>query len=61
MTSSFIQESAFYYSLQTDKTGCATFTFKMCTFTKLDKKILQDTLNLKASVEEEGTGKLYNI
>uniref|UniRef100_A0A671UBV1 Alpha-2-macroglobulin bait region domain-containing protein n=1 Tax=Sparus aurata TaxID=8175 RepID=A0A671UBV1_SPAAU len=45
---------------QTDKTGCATFTLKMSTFTKLDQKILRDELDLKATVEEEGTGKLYH-
>nr|XP_046244326.1 alpha-2-macroglobulin-like [Scatophagus argus] len=41
---------------QTDKTGCATFAFKMSTFTKLDMKVLQDVLELKVKVEEEGTG-----
>uniref|UniRef100_A0A671UD97 Alpha-2-macroglobulin bait region domain-containing protein n=1 Tax=Sparus aurata TaxID=8175 RepID=A0A671UD97_SPAAU len=46
---------------QTDKTGCATFTLKMSTFTKLDQKILRDELDLKATVEEEGTGKLYHV
>uniref|UniRef100_A0A671U9S6 Alpha-2-macroglobulin-like n=1 Tax=Sparus aurata TaxID=8175 RepID=A0A671U9S6_SPAAU len=40
---------------QTDKAGCATFTLKMSTFTKLDQKILRDELHLKATVEEEGT------
>ncbi|KAM8769558.1 alpha-2-macroglobulin-like [Acanthopagrus schlegelii] len=40
---------------QTDKAGCATFTLKMATFTKLDQKILMDELVLKATVEEEGT------
>uniref|UniRef100_A0A671U9I5 Alpha-2-macroglobulin-like n=1 Tax=Sparus aurata TaxID=8175 RepID=A0A671U9I5_SPAAU len=39
----------------TDKAGCATFTLKMSTFTKLDQKILRDELHLKATVEEEGT------
>uniref|UniRef100_A0A671UC62 Uncharacterized protein n=1 Tax=Sparus aurata TaxID=8175 RepID=A0A671UC62_SPAAU len=41
--------------MTTDKTGCATFTLKMSTFTKLDQKILRDELDLKATVEEEGT------
>ncbi|XP_051253533.1 alpha-2-macroglobulin-like [Dicentrarchus labrax] len=41
---------------QTDKKGCATFTVKMSTFTKLDKKVLQDHLQLSAKVVEEGTG-----
>ncbi|XP_038548725.1 alpha-2-macroglobulin-like isoform X2 [Micropterus salmoides] len=44
---------------QTDKRGCATFTFGMSTFTKLDQKVLQDSLVLSAKVEEEGTGILY--
>ena len=51
----------FYCTSQTDKAGCATFTLKMSTFTKLDQKVLMDELDLKATVEEEGTGKLYNI
>ncbi|XP_041665316.1 alpha-2-macroglobulin-like [Cheilinus undulatus] len=41
---------------QADKAGCATFVIKMSTFTKLDQKVLRDSLQLKASVEEEGTG-----
>ncbi|KAM6988646.1 alpha-2-macroglobulin-like [Tautogolabrus adspersus] len=41
---------------QAEKTGCATFLIKMSTFTKLDQKVLRDSLQLKASVEEEGTG-----
>ncbi|XP_038548739.1 alpha-2-macroglobulin-like [Micropterus salmoides] len=41
---------------QTDKRGCATFFFKMSTFTKLDQKVLRDVLDLSAKVEEEGTG-----
>ncbi|XP_029028302.1 alpha-2-macroglobulin-like [Betta splendens] len=40
---------------QTNKTGCARFSFKMSTFTKADK-VLQDVLDLLASVEEGGTG-----
>uniref|UniRef100_A0A3Q3L225 Alpha-2-macroglobulin-like n=1 Tax=Mastacembelus armatus TaxID=205130 RepID=A0A3Q3L225_9TELE len=41
---------------QTDKKGCATFTFMMSTFTKLDKMVLEDVLDLKVNMEEEGTG-----
>ncbi|XP_029028271.1 alpha-2-macroglobulin-like [Betta splendens] len=41
---------------QTEKTGCATFTLKMSTFTKVDHKVLEDVLDVRASVEEEGTG-----
>ncbi|XP_034459881.1 alpha-2-macroglobulin-like [Hippoglossus hippoglossus] len=41
---------------ETGKKGCATFTFKMTTFTKLDQKVLQDYLDLTVEVEEEGTG-----
>ncbi|XP_075892095.1 alpha-2-macroglobulin-like [Nelusetta ayraudi] len=41
---------------QTDLSGCATFTMEMSTFTKLDNKVLQDRLEFKAVVEEEGTG-----
>ncbi|XP_038548727.1 alpha-2-macroglobulin-like [Micropterus salmoides] len=41
---------------QMDKRGCATFFFKMSTFTKLDQKVLQDVLELSTKVEEEGTG-----
>ncbi|XP_067450040.1 alpha-2-macroglobulin-like [Thunnus thynnus] len=41
---------------QMDKKGCATFTIKMSTFTKLDQWMLHDQLILIAEVEEEGTG-----
>uniref|UniRef100_A0A3Q1K3Z3 Alpha-2-macroglobulin-like n=1 Tax=Anabas testudineus TaxID=64144 RepID=A0A3Q1K3Z3_ANATE len=41
---------------QTDKQGCATFTFKISAFTKVDQKVLEDALHAKANVEEEGTG-----
>uniref|UniRef100_A0A667Z531 Alpha-2-macroglobulin bait region domain-containing protein n=1 Tax=Myripristis murdjan TaxID=586833 RepID=A0A667Z531_9TELE len=41
------------------KTGCATFTFKMSTFTRLDQKVLTDKLYLNAKVEEEGTGTMH--
>ncbi len=44
-----------------DKKGCATFTFKMSTFTKLDQKLLVDVLDIRAKMEEEGTGKSYNV
>uniref|UniRef100_A0AAZ1XR35 Alpha-macroglobulin receptor-binding domain-containing protein n=1 Tax=Oreochromis aureus TaxID=47969 RepID=A0AAZ1XR35_OREAU len=46
-----------YCSFQADKTGCATFSFNMSIFTKMDEK-LQDVLDIRAKVEEEGTGKL---
>uniref|UniRef100_A0A668AW93 Alpha-2-macroglobulin bait region domain-containing protein n=1 Tax=Myripristis murdjan TaxID=586833 RepID=A0A668AW93_9TELE len=46
---------------QTEKTGCATFTFNMSAFTKLDQKVLTDRLYLYAKVEEEGTGKCSHI
>lgn len=38
--------------------GCASFIFKMSTFTKADK-VLEDVLDLLATVEEEGTGMFY--
>uniref|UniRef100_A0A3P9PFK9 Alpha-2-macroglobulin-like n=1 Tax=Poecilia reticulata TaxID=8081 RepID=A0A3P9PFK9_POERE len=41
---------------QMDKTGCAVFEFKMSSFTKIDKKILYDRLDVSATMEEEGTG-----
>lgn len=40
-----------------DKKGCATLTIKMSTFTKIGEKAVQDALDIKAQVEEEGTGK----
>uniref|UniRef100_A0A4W6CVY5 Alpha-2-macroglobulin bait region domain-containing protein n=1 Tax=Lates calcarifer TaxID=8187 RepID=A0A4W6CVY5_LATCA len=48
----------FYCTFQTDKTGCAAFTFKMSAFTKIDQKVLWDHLDLSVEVEEEGTGKI---
>ncbi|XP_054901639.1 alpha-2-macroglobulin-like [Poeciliopsis prolifica] len=39
-----------------DKTGCATFEFKMSRFTKVDEKIAYDRLGVSATLEEEGTG-----
>nr|XP_061781462.1 alpha-2-macroglobulin-like [Nerophis lumbriciformis] len=40
---------------QTNKTGCATFTVKMSTFTKIGQKAAQDTLDVHAEVKETGT------
>ncbi|XP_024132722.1 alpha-2-macroglobulin-like protein 1 [Oryzias melastigma] len=40
---------------QTDKSGCATLEFSMSTFTRIDSKAWRDDLDVKASVEEEGT------
>lgn len=51
----------FYSILQTDKIGCATFTFDKSSLTKLDKKALRDELKIVASLEEEGTGATDNI
>uniref|UniRef100_A0AAZ1XX29 Alpha-2-macroglobulin-like n=1 Tax=Oreochromis aureus TaxID=47969 RepID=A0AAZ1XX29_OREAU len=44
-----------------DKTGCATFSFNMSIFTKDDQKVLQDVLDIRAKVEEEGTEKRIRI
>ncbi|XP_028429998.1 alpha-2-macroglobulin [Perca flavescens] len=41
---------------QTDKRGCAAFSFAMSTFTRIAQKALQDVLQLSANMEEEGTG-----
>ncbi|KAM4566979.1 alpha-2-macroglobulin-like [Odontesthes bonariensis] len=41
---------------QADKSGCATFAFKMSAFNKTYNKILSDSLDVSASVEEDGTG-----
>uniref|UniRef100_A0A8C6T0U8 Alpha-2-macroglobulin-like n=1 Tax=Neogobius melanostomus TaxID=47308 RepID=A0A8C6T0U8_9GOBI len=41
---------------EADKEGCATFTVPMSTFTKLDPKAVQDSLEIIAKMEEEGTG-----
>ncbi|XP_029699877.1 alpha-2-macroglobulin-like isoform X1 [Takifugu rubripes] len=41
---------------QTDKTGCAKFNPKMSVFTKIEAKAFDPSLNIIASVEEEGTG-----
>lgn len=43
--------------MQTDKTGCTGFTIEMSTFTDIDSKALTKEMVIKASVEEEGTGK----
>ncbi|CAI5657422.1 unnamed protein product [Oreochromis niloticus] len=45
---------------QADKTGCATFSFNMSIFTKMDQK-LHDVLDIRAKVEEEGTGKVKAV
>ncbi|KAM6987443.1 alpha-2-macroglobulin-like [Tautogolabrus adspersus] len=42
--------------IEVDEAGCATFVFEMSTFTKIAHKVAQDSLLLKAKVEEEGTG-----
>ncbi|XP_055082249.1 alpha-2-macroglobulin-like protein 1 isoform X1 [Periophthalmus magnuspinnatus] len=42
-----------------DKNGCATFTFPMSTFTKLDQKAVQDKIEVVVKMEEEGTGTTY--
>ena len=47
--------------LQTDKNGCATLTFEMSSFTKLDKKAVRDHLDIVTSLEEEGTGATDNV
>uniref|UniRef100_A0A667ZFY2 Alpha-2-macroglobulin bait region domain-containing protein n=1 Tax=Myripristis murdjan TaxID=586833 RepID=A0A667ZFY2_9TELE len=54
-----ITAPCYHETKQTEKTGCATFTFKMSTFTRLDQKVLTDKLYLNAKVEEEGTGKSH--
>ncbi|XP_075938108.1 alpha-2-macroglobulin-like [Anarhichas minor] len=41
---------------QMDNKGCATFIFTMSTFTKVSQKVLRDDLQIRAKVEEEGTG-----
>ncbi|MBB1489900.1 hypothetical protein, partial [Oceanospirillum sediminis] len=41
---------------QTDIKGCATFTFPMSAFIKGSEKVLQDSLQIRVKVEEEGTG-----
>ncbi|XP_029965233.1 alpha-1-macroglobulin-like [Salarias fasciatus] len=41
---------------ETNKNGCATFTFMMSSFNKLDQKAVQDVLDVTAELEEEGTG-----
>uniref|UniRef100_UPI0037E81E65 alpha-2-macroglobulin-like n=1 Tax=Semicossyphus pulcher TaxID=241346 RepID=UPI0037E81E65 len=46
----------FMETKKADMSGCATFNFKMSTFTKMSSKVVQDSLQLKAKVEEEGTG-----
>uniref|UniRef100_A0A673C6V2 Uncharacterized protein n=1 Tax=Sphaeramia orbicularis TaxID=375764 RepID=A0A673C6V2_9TELE len=41
---------------QTDNEGCVTMSIPMSTFIKLDKKVLQDVLEVTAKMQEEGTG-----
>ncbi|XP_026169908.1 alpha-2-macroglobulin-like [Mastacembelus armatus] len=41
---------------KTDEKGCATFAFMMSTFTKFDQTVLEEVLDLKANMEEDGTG-----
>lgn len=53
----FVHFILFFCTSQTDKKGCATFTFKMSNFTRIDSKVMQDQLVLKTKMEEEGTGK----
>uniref|UniRef100_A0A3P9C2L3 Alpha-2-macroglobulin n=1 Tax=Maylandia zebra TaxID=106582 RepID=A0A3P9C2L3_9CICH len=43
-------------NLYRDKTGCTTFSFNMSIFTKMDQRMLHDFLDIRAKVEEEGTG-----
>uniref|UniRef100_A0A3P9CXM5 Alpha-2-macroglobulin-like n=1 Tax=Maylandia zebra TaxID=106582 RepID=A0A3P9CXM5_9CICH len=50
-----------YCSFQADKTGCATVSFNMSIFTKIDQKVLEDVLDIRAKVEEEGTEKRVTI
>lgn len=47
----------YFFIMQTDKTGCTRFTIEMSTFTNIGSKVLQNQMVIKASVEEEGTGK----
>ncbi|XP_041849849.1 alpha-2-macroglobulin-like protein 1 [Melanotaenia boesemani] len=39
-----------------NKAGCATFEFKMSTFTRTDQKIITDKLEVSATAYEDGTG-----
>ncbi|XP_071372715.1 alpha-2-macroglobulin-like [Centroberyx affinis] len=55
----FLTDPCYKETQQTDKTGCATFTFNMSTFTKLEQNLLSDKLYLNATVEEEGTGIMH--
>ncbi|XP_049582718.1 alpha-2-macroglobulin-like [Syngnathus scovelli] len=40
---------------QTAKTGCTAFTVKLSTFTKIDNKAVQDSLDVLSEMTEEGT------
>uniref|UniRef100_A0A3B4VID4 Alpha-2-macroglobulin-like n=1 Tax=Seriola dumerili TaxID=41447 RepID=A0A3B4VID4_SERDU len=51
-----VEVPCFKETKQTEKTGCAAFTIPMSTFTKMDKKAVQDHLRLRVKMEEEGTG-----
>ncbi|XP_056230564.1 alpha-2-macroglobulin-like [Seriola aureovittata] len=51
-----VEVPCFKETKQTDKTGCAAFTIPMSTFTKMDKKAVQDHLRFRVKMEEEGTG-----
>uniref|UniRef100_A0A673C6R7 Alpha-2-macroglobulin-like n=1 Tax=Sphaeramia orbicularis TaxID=375764 RepID=A0A673C6R7_9TELE len=42
--------------METDNEGCVTMSIPMSTFIKLDKKVLQDVLEVTAKMQEEGTG-----
>uniref|UniRef100_A0A668RZQ9 Alpha-2-macroglobulin-like n=1 Tax=Oreochromis aureus TaxID=47969 RepID=A0A668RZQ9_OREAU len=54
--------SYFFHGLLVhNKTDCATFSFNMSIFTKMDQKVLQDVLDIRAKVEEEGTEKRVTI
>ncbi|XP_069004470.1 alpha-2-macroglobulin-like [Embiotoca jacksoni] len=43
-------------TVQMNNNGCATFTFEMSTFTKLNYRTHEDQLLLRAKVKEHGTG-----
>lgn len=50
----------FIFHLQTNKRGCAIFSFMMSHFTKLDNKAVKDQLTITVNMEEEGTGQVSN-
>ncbi|XP_070684798.1 alpha-2-macroglobulin-like [Pempheris klunzingeri] len=49
-------ELCYRQTKKTEKNGCTPFVIKMSTFTKVDQQTVQDKLELKVRVEEEGTG-----